>query len=40
MYDRVADLPLTVTDCSFEVRERATTSGLDRATASPAVVRT
>jgi hypothetical protein len=32
MYDRVADLPLTVEDCTFELRERATSSGFDRAT--------
>ncbi len=32
MYDRVADLPLTVEDCAFELRERPTSSGFDRAT--------
>ncbi|WP_276273746.1 hypothetical protein [Haloarcula litorea] len=32
MYDRVADLSLTVEDCTFETRERATSSGFDRAT--------
>jgi hypothetical protein len=32
MYDRVADLSLTVEDCTFELRERATSSGFDRAT--------
>ena len=32
MYDRVADLSLTVEDCAFELRERATSSGFDRAT--------
>lgn len=32
MYDRVADLSLTVEDCRFELRERATSSGFDRAT--------
>ncbi|MBV0902184.1 enolase-like domain-containing protein [Haloarcula salina] len=32
MYDEVAALPLTVEDCSFERRERATSSGFDRAT--------
>ncbi|MFC6756829.1 MULTISPECIES: hypothetical protein [Haloarcula] len=32
MYDRVADLPLTVEDCAFELRERATSSGFDRVT--------
>ena len=32
MYDRVADLPLTVEDCAFELQERATSSGFDRAT--------
>ncbi|MDS0260390.1 hypothetical protein NDI56_13380 [Haloarcula sp. S1CR25-12] len=32
MYDRVADLPLTVEDTAFEMRERATSSGFDRAT--------
>ncbi|WP_254279626.1 hypothetical protein [Haloarcula marina] len=32
MYDRVADLPLHVEDCAFELRERPTSSGFDRAT--------
>ncbi|MBX0304224.1 hypothetical protein [Haloarcula salinisoli] len=32
MYDHVADLPLTVEDCAFELQERATSSGFDRAT--------
>ncbi|QIO21490.1 hypothetical protein [Haloarcula sp. JP-L23] len=32
MYDRVADLPLHVENCTFELRERATSSGFDRAT--------
>jgi hypothetical protein len=32
MYDRVADLSLTVEDCTFELQERATSSGFDRAT--------
>ncbi|WP_284010964.1 hypothetical protein [Haloarcula pelagica] len=32
MYDQVADLALTVEDCTFELRERATSSGFDRAT--------
>ena len=32
MYDRVADLPVTVEACDFEVQERATSSGFDRAT--------
>ncbi len=32
MYDCVADLSLTVEDCVFELRERATSSGFDRAT--------
>jgi len=32
MYDRVADLPLTVEDCAFELHERATSSGFDRVT--------
>jgi len=32
MYDRVADLALTVEDCTFELRERATSSGFDRVT--------
>ena len=32
MYDRVADLPLVIEDSTFEKRERATTSGFDRAT--------
>jgi len=37
MYDRVADLPLTVEDCTFELRERATSSGFDRATTTIAL---
>jgi hypothetical protein len=37
MYDRVADLPLTVEDCTFELRERATSSGFDRATTTVAL---
>ncbi|WP_324760135.1 hypothetical protein [Haloarcula montana] len=37
MYDQVADLALTVDDCSFEVRERATSSGFDRATTTVAL---
>ena len=37
MYDRVADLPLTVDDCTFELRERATSSGFDRATTTVAL---
>ena len=37
MYDAVADLPLTVTDCTFELRERATSSGFDRATTTVAL---
>jgi hypothetical protein len=32
MYDRVADLPLSVEDCAFDRAERATTSGFDRVT--------
>ena len=32
MYDRIADLPLTVEDCTFDLHERATSSGFDRAT--------
>ena len=32
MYDHVADLSLTVEDCTFELHERATSSGFDRAT--------
>ena len=32
MYDRVADLPLSVEDCAFDRQERATSSGFDRAT--------
>ncbi|MFC7018647.1 MULTISPECIES: hypothetical protein [Haloarcula] len=31
MYDRVADLPLTVEACRVDVQERATSSGFDRA---------
>ncbi|WP_324665989.1 enolase-like domain-containing protein [Haloarcula sediminis] len=37
MYDRVADLPLTVADSTFELRERATSSGFDRATTTIAL---
>jgi len=37
MYDRVAGLPLTVEDCTFELRERATSSGFDRATTTVAL---
>jgi hypothetical protein len=37
MYDHVADLPLTVADCAFEPRERATSSGFDRATTTVAL---
>ncbi|MBX0322676.1 hypothetical protein EGH21_06495 [Halomicroarcula sp. F13] len=37
MYDRVADLPLHVEDCAFESRERATSSGFDRATTTVAL---
>ena len=37
MYDRVADLSLTVEDCAFELRERATSSGFDRATTTIAL---
>jgi L-alanine-DL-glutamate epimerase-like enolase superfamily enzyme len=32
MYDRIAALPLTVADCTFDLRERATSSGFERAT--------
>jgi len=32
MYERVAELSLTVEDCAFELHERATSSGFDRAT--------
>ncbi|MBX0296048.1 hypothetical protein [Haloarcula nitratireducens] len=32
MYEHVADRSLTVEDCAFEVQERATSSGFDRAT--------
>jgi len=32
MYDRVADLSLVVDECTFELQERATSSGFDRAT--------
>jgi len=32
MYDRVAELPLTISACSFELQERSTSSGFDRAT--------
>jgi len=32
MYESVADLPLTVDEYAFELRERATSSGFDRAT--------
>ena len=37
MYDQVADLSLTVEDCAFELRERATSSGFDRATTTIAL---
>ena len=37
MYDRVADLPLTVEDSTFQLRERATSSGFDRATTTIAL---
>jgi hypothetical protein len=32
MYDKAADLPVTVESCAFERRERATSSGFDRVT--------
>ncbi|PSP84483.1 hypothetical protein BRC96_04995 [Halobacteriales archaeon QS_6_64_34] len=37
MYDRIADLELTVRDCTFELHERATSSGFDRATTTIAL---
>ena len=37
MYDRVADLPLVVEECAFELQERATSSGFDRATTTVAL---
>jgi len=37
MYDRVADLSLTVEDCTFELHERATSSGFERASTTIAL---
>ena len=37
MYDRVADLSLVVEDCTFELHERGTSSGFDRATTTIAL---